>query len=110
MSRHRTRRLMLGALMAIHALSKEEFDRFDSPPVPLAHLSSKDVEWFADHDGTVIGVISRGTSDRDWSVTVFRRDTHGTVQACEREGGLQHPDDARRLLFTRMETALATGA
>jgi hypothetical protein len=89
--------------MAIHALSKEEFDGFKAPPVPVAHFTSREVEWFADHDSTVIGVITRGTSDRDWSVTVFRRDTHGTIRTCEREAGLQHPDDARRLLFARME-------
>ena len=96
--------------MAIRALSRREFDRFRPTRLPVAGLLIEEVEWFADDDGIVIGVITRFSSDHDWSIAVLGRDTRcGRFRAFDADASFARLDTARLLLFAKMEMALATG-
>ena len=96
--------------MAIRAVSRQEFDRFRPTRLPIAGLAIEEVEWFADDEGIVIGVITRFSLDRDWSIAVLGRDTtRGTFRAFDADANFCRLDTARLLLFAKMEMALATG-
>jgi hypothetical protein len=96
--------------MAIRAVSRKEFDGFQPTRLPIADLRCEEVEWFADDDGIVIGVITRDSSDRDWSIAVLGRDTRrGTFRAFDADVSFRRLDIARLLLVAKMEMALATG-
>jgi len=96
--------------VAIRAVSQQEFDRFQPTRIPLADLIIEEVEWFADDDGIVIGVITRIASDRDWSIAVLGRDTkRGPFRAFDADANFGELETTRRLLFVKMEMALATG-
>jgi hypothetical protein len=96
--------------MAIRAVSQEEFDRFHPTRIPVADIAIEEVEWFADDDGIVLGVITRISTDRDWSIAVLGRDTRrGSFRAFDADANFGKLDTARMLLFAKMEMALATG-
>jgi hypothetical protein len=93
--------------VAIRALSRREFDRFRPARIPVGDLTIEEVEWFADDDGIVIGVIARIASDRDWSIAVLGRDPScGTFRAFDADANVVKLDTARLLLFAKMEMAL----
>ena len=94
--------------MAIRALSRQEFDRFRSTRVTLNGPTSTALEWFADDAGVILGAIVYHESALDWSFVILTRDTDGDFRTLDRGTGLHSLDEARRLLFSRMETALAT--
>jgi hypothetical protein len=96
--------------MAIRAVSRGEFDRFLPTRLPIGGLAIEEVEWFADDQGIVIGVITRISRDPDWSIAVLGRDTkRGTFRAFDADASFARLDTARLLLFAKMEMALATG-
>src|SRR5215217_792816 len=96
--------------MPIRAVSQQEFDRFQPTRIPVSGLTIEEVEWFADDEGIVIGVITRIASDPDWSIAVLGRDTRrGTFRAFDADANFRRLDTARLLLFAKMEMALATG-
>src|SRR4030081_1042203 len=96
--------------MAIRAVSRKEFDRFRPTRIPVPDLTIEEVEWFADDDGIVIGVITRDSSDREWAIAVLGRDTsRGTFRAFDADANFGKLDSARLLLFAKMERALASG-
>jgi hypothetical protein len=95
--------------MAIRALSRQEFDRFRSAQRTLASLTRKAVEWFADDTGDVIGAIAdHHGSDLNWSFVALGRHLDGNFRVFALDFGFPSADDARRLLFAKMETALGT--
>jgi len=96
--------------MAIRSMSRKEFDSFQPTRLPIADVVIEEVEWFADDDGIVIGVITRDWSDRDWSIAVLGRDSRrGTFRAFDADASIGKLDTARLLLVAKMEMALATG-
>lgn len=97
--------------MPIRAVSRQEFDRFQPTRLPVADFPIEEVEWFADDDGIVIGVITRFSSDEsDWSIAVLGRDTkRGTFRAFDADANFGKLDSARVILLSKMEMALATG-
>lgn len=92
--------------MPIRYVSKKQFDTFDPPRVD--ETTTEEVEWFADDEGVVIGVITCDKSSSYYSIAVLGRDQHGQVRTFA-EATFSAVDDARRTLLARMERALATG-
>jgi hypothetical protein len=95
--------------MPIRALFRQEFDRVASSQGTLADLTSKAVEWFADDSGTVLGAIAHHQSDLNWSLVVLGLDDQGRFRALYLDFGFWNCDEARQLLFAKMQTAVATG-
>ena len=94
--------------MPVRYVSKKQFDAFGAPRVDEA--ISEEVEWFADDQGVVIGVITREKAHPNYSIAILGRDQHGTFHAFETDTGLKTVDTARRQLFAKMQLALTTGA
>jgi hypothetical protein len=98
------------ALVAIRAVSRKEFDRFHPTRISVADLPIEEIEWFAEDDGIVIGVITRIAGDRDWSIAVLGRDTtRGPFRAFDADANCGKLETARRLLLAKMAMALASG-
>ena len=95
--------------MAIRALFKQEFDRFSAAQSELEDLTSRAVEWFADDTGSVLGAIAHHVSDLNWSLVVLCRNHHANFRAIYLDFGFWNADDARCVLFEKMESALAGG-
>jgi hypothetical protein len=95
--------------MAIRAMFRQEFDRFASAQSALADLTHRAVEWFADDTGVVLGAMTHHESDLNWSFVVLGRNNLGQFHPLYLDFGFWNCDEARRLLFAKMETALATG-
>jgi hypothetical protein len=93
--------------MAIRALSRQEFARFGATRLTLNGRSRTVVEWFADETGVFIGTIACQESDLDWSFMILQRNLYGRFHIFHLESGCLDVDRARRLLFDRMEAALA---
>src|SRR5687768_13931429 len=102
-----TPRWLWGGRMAIRALFRQEFDRFSASQSVLDDLTSKAVEWFADDTGAVLGAIAHHVSDLNWSFVVLGRNHHADFRAIYLDFGFWNADDARGVLFKKMESALA---
>jgi hypothetical protein len=94
--------------MGIHALSRQEFDRFSSTQLTLAAFTTAAVEWFADDTGLVLGAVTHREADRHWSFVVLVRDSHGQFGPLTLQFGAWNAGEARRLLLARMNAALTT--
>ena len=94
--------------MPIRYVSKKQFEVFGPPRVDETII--EELEWFADDEGVVIGVITDEKANPGYSIAILGRDQHGAFRAFDTETGLKTVDTARRQLFAKMQLALATGA
>jgi hypothetical protein len=98
-------RVDLGALMAIRALSHEQFTRFGSAKDALAALTAKAVEWFTDDRNTVFGAIAHHARDLNWTCVVLARDDRAQFNVVYLEFGFRTSANAREVLVSKMEAA-----
>jgi hypothetical protein len=96
-------------LMAIRALTLQEFERFNSARATVARDTDLAVEWFADDADAVLGAIAYHHVDLQWSLVVMGRDSHGTFRVLDRVARLDVLDNARCLLVEKMAMAMTTG-
>ena len=68
----------------------------------------EEIEWFADDEKSVIGVVARDRSDNDFSIAVLGRDERQKFRAIDTDVSIQNVNDARAQLIEKMERALAT--
>ena len=94
--------------MTIYAITRAAFDKFKPARPTAAETLFEEVEWFADNSGIVIGVITLDHSDRDYGIVVLGRDERGNFRAFA-EYRVDQLDDARDVLKSKMEKALASG-
>ena len=81
--------------MAIRATGRAEFIRRLSLHGDLERWVGKEVEWFADAVGNVIGTIALSARDRGWNFVVLRKNKLGNFQAFNRRENLFSLDEAR---------------
>jgi hypothetical protein len=81
--------------MAIRATGRAEFIRRLSLQSDLERWIGKEVEWFADAAGNVIGTIALAARDRGWNYVVLRKNRLGNFQASNRREDLFSLDEAR---------------
>ena len=81
--------------MAIRATGRAEFIRRLSLHRDLERWVGKEVEWFADAAGNVIGTIALAARDRGWNYVVLRKNKLGNFQASHRRENLFSLDEAR---------------
>lgn len=95
--------------MAIQSIPKREFDRLGPGRGPMVESMVEEVEWFADDEKLVIGVVARDRSDNDFSIAVLGRDERRKFRAIDTDVSIETVDDARAQLIEKMEKALAAG-
>jgi hypothetical protein len=81
--------------MAIRDTDRAEFIRRLSLLGDLERLIGKEVEWFANAAGNVIGTIALAARDRGWNFVVLRKNKLGNFQASDRRENLFSLDEAR---------------
>ena len=81
--------------MAIRDTGRAEFIRRLSLHGDLERLIGKEVEWFANAAGDVIGTIALAVRDGGWNYVVLRKNKLGNFQATSRGDNLFSLDEAR---------------
>lgn len=75
----------------------------------MAAYVSKEVEWFADQDETVLGTVMLDTVDNDWVSLVLGRDEAGVFRCIDVDSCIVTQDEARRILKESLEKHSRTG-
>lgn len=81
--------------MAIRATGRAEFIRRLSLHSDLERLIGKEVEWFANAAGNVIGTIALAARNRGWNYVVLRKNKLGNFRAFNRREDLFSLEEAR---------------
>jgi hypothetical protein len=76
---------------------------------PPARMYSKELEWFADEDARVLGVVSLDHTDRDFGFVTLGRDEKGRFRAIDVGTSFKSVGDARRELFKSIQRQSSTG-
>jgi len=63
--------------MVIKDIGRVEFIRRLSLQSDLEHFVGKEVEWFANETGNIIGTIALGDKSRGWNYVILRRNRIG---------------------------------
>jgi len=63
--------------MSIEAIPRSEFDQFLPRHFALESLMGKEVEWFSNRSGTVVGTIAQGEGVADWNYAILKRGKNG---------------------------------
>lgn len=95
--------------MPVKPISKERFEALCRSRLPAADYISKEVEWFADEDERVLGVILLDLQDNDWVSMVLGRDEENLFRAIDLEVSIQTRDKAREVLLTKLDQYSRTG-
>jgi hypothetical protein len=74
--------------MTIRATGRSEFIRRLSLHSDLERFVGKEVEWFANAAGTIIGTIALAARDRGWNYVVLRKNKLGNFRASNRREDL----------------------
>ena len=69
--------------MAINNIGRPEFIRRLSLHSDLEHFIGKEVEWFSNKTGNIIGTIALGDRSRGWNYVVLRRNRTGKFHVCD---------------------------
>jgi len=93
--------------MSATSISRAEFVRRLSLDNDLERFIGKEVEWFADDTGNVIGTIALGSTG--WSYVILRRDKLGNFRVCNVRGNLYGLDAARMDIFSEMGAEVRSG-
>jgi hypothetical protein len=95
--------------MGSHALSRQQFETFGATRVTRNGPVRQIVEWFADQSGVLLGTIADEEAALEWSFIILERDINGKFHIVHCEARCPSLDQARRVLFDKMETVLAAG-
>ena len=94
-------------LFVLKNISEEEFHSlYLGPRIP--HL--REVEWFSDLLGRVLGAVVLDLVDNDWSYVVLGRDERGLFRCIDMRVSIEAREKAAEKLREKMETHLSTGA
>ncbi len=80
-SQHRPSLLRGG--MVIKAIGRAEFIHRLSLDCDLEHFVGKEVEWFSNRTGNILGTIALGDKGRGWNYVILKRNQLGKFQACD---------------------------
>jgi hypothetical protein len=69
--------------MVIKAIGRVEFIHRLSLDSDLEHFIGKEVEWFSNKTGNIIGTIALGDRTRGWNYVVLRRNEIGKFHVCD---------------------------
>ena len=68
--------------MVIKEIGRTEFKRSLSPHSDLELSIGKEVEWFSNKTGNIIGAIALGDQSRGWNFVILKRNQIGRFNVC----------------------------
>ena len=68
--------------MVIKAIGRAEFIYRLSLDSDLEHFIGKEVEWFSNKTGNILGTIALGDGSRGWNYVILKRNQLGKFHAC----------------------------
>ena len=68
--------------MVVKDIGRAEFIGRLSLHSDLEHFIGKEVEWFTNKTGNVIGTIAQGDKSRGWNYVILKRDQLGKFHVC----------------------------
>jgi hypothetical protein len=71
-----------GRIMVINNVDRAEFIHLLPSQSDLESFVGKEVEWFSNTAGNVIGTIALGDRNRGWKYAILRRETMGKFHLC----------------------------
>jgi hypothetical protein len=86
------------ALVAVGAITKEEFQAACRFAVPDINPIGQEHGWFSDDTGSFLGVLVRDKIDDDWGFVVLARDEHFHFRAIDVDVSFKTRDEARMQL------------
>ena len=69
--------------MVIKAIGRAEFIYRLSLDSDLEHFIGKEVEWFSNKTGNIIGTIALGDRGRGWNYVILKRNQLGKFHVCD---------------------------
>jgi hypothetical protein len=72
-----------GGGMVIKAIGRAEFIRRLSLDSDLEHFIGKEVEWFSNRTGNILGTIALGDKAKGWNYVILKRNPLGKFHACD---------------------------
>ncbi len=69
--------------MVIKDIGRTEFIHRLPPHTDLEHFIGKEVEWFSNKRGTIIGTIALGDKSKGWNYVILQRKQTRQFQVCE---------------------------
>ena len=69
--------------MVIKAIGRAEFIHRLSLDSDLEHFIGKEVEWFSNRTGNILGTIALGDKGRGWIYVILKRNRQGKFYACD---------------------------
>ena len=69
--------------MIIKNIGRPEFIRGLSLHSDLERFIGKEVEWFSNKTGNILGTIALGDSSRGWNYVILRRNQMGRFHVCD---------------------------
>ncbi|CAG9183240.1 hypothetical protein [Cupriavidus pinatubonensis] len=94
----------------VRGISRERFNAFVSwTRVPVAKHMSEELEWFANRDETVLGLVGLDYTDRDFLFITLGRDEKGRFRCIDVGVSLQAKSEARRQLFSSIQKHSSEG-
>jgi hypothetical protein len=63
--------------MSIRTIPRSEFDRLLPQNSAIESLVGKEVEWFSNRSGNLLGAVAKGEGMADWNYVIVRRDRNG---------------------------------
>jgi hypothetical protein len=69
--------------VVIKAIGRAEFIHRLPLHSDLEHFIGKEVEWFSNRTGNILGTIALGDKDRGWNYVILKRNQLGKFQACD---------------------------
>ena len=95
--------------MPTRTISKERFDALCRVKRSFTDCLSREVEWYADVEERVLGIVLLDLQDNDWVWMVLGRDEAGLFRAIDLGVSIPTQEEARKLLIVKLEEHSATG-
>ncbi|VXC56402.1 hypothetical protein [Massilia sp. 9I] len=94
----------------VKAISEARFNAYVSwSRLPPARMISTELEWYADQNERVLGVVSVDHTDRDFAFVALGRDEKGRFRTVDVETSFSSLGDARRKLFHALQKLSSSG-
>jgi hypothetical protein len=88
--------------MKVRPITQARFEALCYSRQPLGMFLIQEVEWYANKQETLLGIVSFDTSDRDWGWVVLGRDEQGLFRAIDVGVSIKRQNDARALLRKKL--------
>jgi hypothetical protein len=91
--------------MVVKDIGRTEFIHRLSLNNDLEHFIGREVEWFSNKAGNIIGTIALGDKSRGWNYVILKRNQTGKFHVCDVACDLYNHAAARVDFLFAMDTA-----